>query len=87
MNLSAAAYGIVFTLFVLTFQQLIRTTTKYNYTSRLCLKIYITLIFILGTLFVNAIAKMTQLSFINYRLIPGGPGSFSSKSGAEIIVY
>jgi hypothetical protein len=87
MVLSAVAYGIVFTLFVLTFKQLIRTTTKYNFTHRLCFIIYITLIFILATLFIGAIAKMTQLSFIDYRLIPGGPGSFSFKSGLENIVY
>jgi len=73
------AYGIVFTLFVLTFKQLIRTTTKYNYTHRLCFIIYITLIFILGTLFIGAIAKMTQLSFIDYRLIPGGPAAFEEE--------
>lgn len=79
MILSAVAYGIVFTLFVLTFKQLIRSTTKYNYTQKLCFIIYITVIFILGTLFIGAIAKMTQLSFIDYRLFPGGPGSFSSK--------
>jgi uncharacterized membrane protein YidH (DUF202 family) len=76
MILSAVAYGIVFTLFVLTFKQLVRSTTKYNYNHRLCFIIYITLIFILGTLFVGALAKMTQLSFIDYRLFPGGPGSF-----------
>ena len=86
MILSAVAYGIVFTLFVLTFKQLIRSTTKYNYTHRLCFIIYITLIFILGTLFIGAIAKMTQLSFIDYRLIPGGPGSFSFKYGPERIM-
>ena len=87
MILSAVAYGIVFTLFVLTFKQLIKSTTKYNYTQKLCFIIYITLIFILGTLFVGAIAKMTELSFIDYRLIPGGPGSFLSKLGLESIVY
>jgi hypothetical protein len=87
MILSAVAYGIVFTLFVLTFKQLVKTTTKYNYTHKLCFIIYITLIFILGTLFVGAIAKMTELSFIDYRLIPGGPGSFSSKLDLEKVVY
>ena len=87
MILAAVAYGIVFTLFVLTFKQLIRTITKYNFTHRLCFIIYITLIFILGTLFVGAIAKMTQLSFIDYRLFPGGPCSFLFKYGLISIEY
>jgi hypothetical protein len=74
MVLSAVAYGIVFTLFVLTFQQLIRTTMKQNYTQRLPFLIYITLMFILGTVYVGSIAKMGELSFIDYPLFPGGPG-------------
>jgi len=79
MILAAVAYGIVFTLFVLTFKQLIRSTTKYNYTHRLCFITYITLIFILGTLFIGALAKMTQLSFVDYRLFPGGPAAFEEQ--------
>jgi uncharacterized membrane protein YidH (DUF202 family) len=87
MILSAVAYGVVLTLFTLTFQQLVRSMTKYNFKHRLCFIIYITLIFILGTLFIGALAKMTQLSFIDYRLFPGGPGSFSSKYDLECIVF
>jgi uncharacterized membrane protein YidH (DUF202 family) len=75
MVLSAVAYGIVFTLFVLTFQQLIRTTTRQNYTQRLPFLIYITVMFIFGTVYVGSIAKMGELSFIDYRMFPGGPGS------------
>jgi hypothetical protein len=76
MILAAVAYGVAFTLFVLTFRQLVKTTTKYNYTQRLPFIIYVTLMLILGTLFVGAIAKMTELSFIDYRLFPGGPAAF-----------
>jgi hypothetical protein len=81
--LTAVAYGIVFILFVLTFKQLIRTITKDNYTQRLFFIIYITLLFILATLYVGSLAKMTELGFIDYRLFPGGPGSlpFSSILG------
>jgi uncharacterized membrane protein YidH (DUF202 family) len=86
MILSAVAYGIVFTLYVLTFKQLARTTTKYNYAKRVPFMIYITLMLILGTLFVGAIAKMTELSYVDYRLFPGGPGSFPSSSGLANIV-
>jgi hypothetical protein len=81
--LAAVAYGIVFILFVLTFKQLIRTTTKSNYTQRRLLMIYITLLFILGTLYIGSIAKMTELGFIDYRLFPGGPGILPFSSSLE----
>ncbi|KAH9478938.1 hypothetical protein JR316_0009401 [Psilocybe cubensis] len=74
--LSAVAYGIVFTLFMMSFVQLIRTTNKRNLASKLPLIIYISLIFILGTLIIGSGSKMTQLSFIDYRNIPGGPATF-----------
>ena len=85
MILSAVAYGIVLTLYILTFKQLVRTTTKYNYNQRVPFMIYITLMLILGTLFVGAIAKMTELSYVDYRLFPGGPGSFLCSSGLETL--
>jgi uncharacterized membrane protein YidH (DUF202 family) len=81
MVLTAVAYGMVFTLFVLTFKQLMRTTTKYNYTQRLPFIIYVTSLLIVGTLYMGSIAKMTELSFIDYRLFPGGPGYFSFSFG------
>ena len=87
MILSAVAYGIAFTLFILTFRQLMKTTTRHNYSQRLPFIIYITLMLILGTLFVGAIAKMTELSFIDYRMFPGGPGSFLFSSCPEKVVY
>lgn len=42
---------------------------------------------ILGTLFEGAIAKMTQLSFIDYRLFPGGPGSYIFHLNSECCMY
>jgi hypothetical protein len=84
--LAAVAYGIVFILFVLTFKELIRTTTKSNYTPRRLLMIYITLLFILGTLYIGSVAKITELCLIDYRLIPGGPGFLPSSSSLENIV-
>ena len=85
--LAAVAYGMVFILFVLTFKQLIRTTTKFNYTQRLFFKIYITLLFILGTLYIGAVAKMAEFGFIDYRGFPGGPGFLPFRSSLENIVY
>jgi uncharacterized membrane protein YidH (DUF202 family) len=81
--LAAVAYGTVFTLFVLTFKQLVRTTTKYNYTQRLSFIIYITVMLILGTVYVGSVAKMTELSFIDYPIFPGGPGSLPSSSSEK----
>jgi hypothetical protein len=72
--LAAVAYGMVFCLFVLTLPQLIKTTTRDNYTQRRLLIIYITLLFILGTLYIGSVAQLTEFGFIDYRLFPGGPG-------------
>jgi len=76
MILSGVAYGVVLTLFILSFVQLVRTTTKKNLKKKLPLLIYISLIFLFGTLIVGAGAKFTQLSFIDGRLFPGGPSAF-----------
>ena len=78
MIMSSVAYGVVFTLYVLSLQQLVRTTTKYNYTQRLPFIIYITMMVMLGTIFLAAIGRVTELSFIDNRLFPGGPGSYIS---------
>jgi hypothetical protein len=78
--LAAVAYGTVFTLFVLTFKQLVRTTTKDNRTQRLCFIIYMTVMLILGTVYIGSVAKMGELSFIDYRMFPGGPGSLPSSA-------
>jgi hypothetical protein len=83
--LAAVAYGMVFILFIITFKQLIRTTTKSNYTQKLVFKIYITLLFILGTFYIGSLAKMTELGFIDYRLFPGGPGFFPFSSSLETL--
>ncbi|KAF8966598.1 hypothetical protein BDZ97DRAFT_620443 [Flammula alnicola] len=73
---ACAAYGIVFILFVLSFKQLLKTTTRANLMSKLPLLIYISLIFTSGTLFIGSASKMIQLGFIDYRLFPGGPAAF-----------
>jgi hypothetical protein len=78
MIMSAVAYGVVVTLYVLSLQQLVRTTTKYNYTQRVPFIIYITMMVFLGTLFLAAIGRVTELSFIDNRLFPGGPAAFEN---------
>jgi hypothetical protein len=86
MILLAVAYGIVFTLSVLSLKQLIWTTSKFNYTQRVVLIIYTSLIFILGTFTMAFRAKMTQYSFIDYRLFPGGPGSYIFRPTLALII-
>ncbi|KAF8809157.1 hypothetical protein BYT27DRAFT_7094948 [Phlegmacium glaucopus] len=79
MILAAMAYGIVLAISILSLNQLIRTTTKYNYIQRRFFIVYVTLMFILGTLFIAAIARVTQLGYIDYRLFPGGPAAFQEQ--------
>ncbi|KAG1764890.1 hypothetical protein EV702DRAFT_1204815 [Suillus placidus] len=76
---SAVAYGIdvalYFMCFHLLFQQII---TRTNYKQPLFLLIYITVSFILGTLFIASLADFTQLAFIQDRNYPGGPNAFEN---------
>lgn len=75
---ACGAYGIVFTLFVLSLMQLLRTTTRLNLKSRLPLLVYVCLIFTSGSLFIGSASRMIQLGFIDERLFPGGPGAWHS---------
>ncbi|KAG2090616.1 uncharacterized protein F5147DRAFT_643435 [Suillus discolor] len=75
---SSIAYGIGVTLFFMCFYLLIRQITRTNYKKTLPLLIYITVDFILGTIFVAVLADFTQLAFIQYRNYPGGPSAFEN---------
>ncbi|KAG2097497.1 uncharacterized protein F5147DRAFT_714896 [Suillus discolor] len=75
---SSIAYGIGVTLFFMCFHLLIRQMTRTNYKKSLPLLIYITIDFILGTLFMASLADFTQLAFIQYRDYPGGPNAFEN---------
>ncbi|KAG1790846.1 uncharacterized protein HD556DRAFT_681706 [Suillus plorans] len=75
---SSIAYGIGVTLFFMCFYSLIRQITRTNYKKSLPLLIYITIDFILGTLFMATLADFTQLAFIQYRDYPGGPNAFEN---------
>lgn len=77
--LSGVAYGVVLTLSVMSFFQLLTVnggTTKKNIRPKAPLVVYVFSMFILGTLIIGAGSKFTQMSFIDYRMIPGGPGTF-----------
>ncbi|KJA14692.1 hypothetical protein HYPSUDRAFT_72423 [Hypholoma sublateritium FD-334 SS-4] len=76
MVLTAATYGIVFSLSILSFKQLCNTMNKTNFKQRLTFLVLIFVMFLLASLIVGASAKMTELSFVDARLFPGGPAAF-----------
>lgn len=71
--LTAVGYGVVLALFIMCFRILTKNISRHNRMQRLPMLIYVSLMFFYGTIYVAAGAKMTQLSFIDYRLFPGGP--------------
>ena len=74
--LTGVGYGAVITLYCLCFRQLVLTMNEVNRLQRIAFLAYITLIILFGTLFLAACARMTELSFVDYRLYPGGPGEW-----------
>jgi hypothetical protein len=60
------------------FHLLFRQMNRMNYKKNLPLLMYITITFILSTLFMAALADFTQLAFIQYRDYPGGPNEFEN---------
>jgi Na+/proline symporter len=75
---SAVAYGIDVALYFMCFNLLFRQMNRTNYKEHLPLLTLITLVFILSTLFMAALANFTQLAFIQYRNYPGGPNAFEN---------
>ncbi|PPQ64041.1 hypothetical protein CVT24_008854 [Panaeolus cyanescens] len=78
--LSAVAYGMVFTLFILNFSLLKDRINANSSLDRrrmnIVLLIYVCVMFILSTLTMASQAQMTQLGFVDNRNFPGGPGAF-----------
>ena len=80
--LSAVAYGINLTLFILNVSLLrMRAKLEIKHDIRakrqtICLLIYVCVIFILSTLTMASQAEMTQLGFIDDRDFPGGPAAY-----------
>ncbi|KAG1751343.1 uncharacterized protein EDB91DRAFT_1104869 [Suillus paluster] len=75
---SAVAYGIDVALYCMCFHLLFRQMTRTNYKKHLPLLLYITVTFILSTLFMATLAEFTQLAFIQDRNYPGGPNAFEN---------
>jgi len=75
-NLSAVAYGVNLTLFILNISLLKKRVKGQRSRQTLWLIIYLCVTFILSTLTVAGQAEMTQLSFIDNRDFPGGPAAY-----------
>ena len=75
--LTGVGYGIVFTLYCMTAHALLVGLRRSDY-KNIGWLVYITIIFFLGSIFMGACAQMTQLSFVQYRNIPGGPSEYEN---------
>ncbi|KIJ64927.1 hypothetical protein HYDPIDRAFT_89869 [Hydnomerulius pinastri MD-312] len=75
---SSVAYGISVSLYVMSFHLLVRNSTRVEFKKRLPLLIYITVAFILGTIFMVTLAAFTQMAFIDNRDYPGGPNAYEN---------
>lgn len=76
--LTGVGYGIVFTLFTQCLRALLLNINRENRKQRIFFLVYISILFILGTLFMAACAQMTQLSFVQYRNYPTGPSGYEN---------
>ena len=75
--LSAVAYGVELILFVMSFYLLFQQiSVSNNKKPKIFLLVYITVMFILSTLFYASNVQYTQLAFIDNRNIPGGPNAY-----------
>ncbi|KAF8905669.1 hypothetical protein CPB85DRAFT_1376752 [Mucidula mucida] len=74
--LGAVAYGIQAILYFMLMHKLLTARKGANTRRNTGLIIYITTIFILGTLYVAGLFEFTQQSFIDGRNIPGGPNVY-----------
>lgn len=77
--LSNIVYGVELALFGICFKLLVQQTNRENYRRQLFFLSFITLVFILGTVFVYSNSEFTQLAFVDDRDFPGGPAMFEDK--------
>jgi hypothetical protein len=77
--LSQAAYGAIFVLSILAFQQVWMRRT-FSPARRLFWISYISVVLMLSTLIAISNAAVTQMSFVDDRNFPGGPAVFEEMS-------
>jgi len=78
--LSNLAYGVELTLFLTCFKLLLTQRKRSHDKIRVNLLIFITLVFVLDTIFMGCNAKSIQLAFIQDRNFPGGPSAWLDTS-------
>lgn len=74
--LSNIAYGVELALFTMCFHLLVKQMNYRNKTRQICLLLFISVLFVLGTIFVGGSMKFAQQAFVEYRNFPGGPAAF-----------
>ncbi|KAF9457968.1 hypothetical protein BDZ94DRAFT_1174596 [Collybia nuda] len=74
--LGAVAYGMQVVLYSMSCYLLAKHRTKTNFKQNVGLTVYITIIFVLGTLYIAALLQFTQEAFIDGHDIPGGPDAY-----------
>ncbi|KAF9810353.1 hypothetical protein IEO21_06973 [Rhodonia placenta] len=60
------------------FKLLVRQMDRTNRRRHLILLVFISVLFILGTIFVYSLSEFTQLAFIEQRNFPGGPSAYEN---------
>lgn len=75
---TSLAYGVASILFVNCFYLLLQQRDRFNRKVWLIYLIYISVIFVMGTLFFVSLLVSTQQSFINNRNYPGGPAAYEA---------
>ncbi|KAJ7642039.1 hypothetical protein FB45DRAFT_826301 [Roridomyces roridus] len=76
--LCSVGYGVVLALFAMCFYLLLKQMDGSNYRRSVFFLAYISIEFILASLFQGSIAKFVQLAFIENRNYPGGPAGFEA---------
>ncbi|EED84965.1 predicted protein [Postia placenta Mad-698-R] len=76
--LSNIVYGVELALFIMCFKLLVRQMDRTNRRRHLILLVFISVLFILGTIFVYSLSEFTQLAFIEQRNFPGGPSAYEN---------
>lgn len=74
--LATIAYGMSVVLFAMTVYLLQKHKKKKNTRKHTALTIYVSILFVLSSIYQGTLQEWTQLSFIDWRNFPGGPSEF-----------
>jgi len=76
--IASIAYGMSAVLFAMTIYLLQKHRRRHNSSKHFALTIYVSLLFMLSTVYQGTLQEWTQLSFIDWRNFPGGPSNFQN---------